>query len=103
MKHNVPALGTWAISLVVGFGLDTNGGVDECLTADTLACNNFYADVFGPDNSILPDIADGYFRSLSGTDDTQAQGRYLWISGVAVSETPVLALFVAGLIALRLT
>lgn len=63
-------------------------------TPDALACNNFFDGAFGPSELILPDIAGGYFRSVSGADSTPVQGRYLFIVGdrVDVSEPPMLAL-----------
>ena len=76
---------------------------DECPnTADALACNNFYAGAFGPDNSILPGIANGYFQSLSGTDATPAQGRYLFLVGdvVNVAAPATWALGVIALLAM---
>ncbi len=67
-------------------------------TPDALACNNFYAGNFGPSDLILPDIAGGYFRSLSGSDSTPVQGRYLFLSGdvVDVAEPSALALIGAA-------
>lgn len=56
-------------------------------TPDALACNNFYAGNFGPSDLILPDAAGGYFRSLSGSDSTPVQGRYLFLTGDVVVDS----------------
>ncbi len=78
---------------------------DLCLnTPSALACNNFYDGIFGPDASVLPGFAGGYFRSLSGTDATPVQGRYLWIFGdaVDVAEPSMPALLAVGLLGLAI-
>lgn len=67
-----------------------------------LACNNYFNGSFGPSDLILPDLANGYFRVLSGSDSTPAQGRYLFLFGdtVGVAEPPAWALIVATIVAL---
>lgn len=74
-------------------------------TPDALACNNYYAGGFGPSDLILPDLAGGYFRGLSGADPTPAQGRYLFLFSdvVDVAEPPVLALLGAAALAFGLS
>ncbi len=76
---------------------------DECPgTPSALACNNYYDGVFGPAASVLPGFAGGYFQSLSGTDATPVQGRYLWLFGdaVDVAEPSMPALLAIGLLGL---
>lgn len=86
----------------IGVGDNSPMDPELCLsTPSALACNNYFAMNFGPDNTILPNIAGGYFRDVSNTDNTPAQGRYLWLSdAAAVPEPSSLALLALGLLAL---
>jgi len=87
----------------IGVGDDFPDDPQFCpQTPDALACNNYFEGAFGPDNFILPDIANGYFRDLSGTDNTPAQGRYLWLSDdvANVPEPSSLVLLALGLLTL---
>lgn len=91
----------------VGAGLD---GLTSTCAADpeALACNNFYftSMAFGPDASVLPDIANGYFRIVDGNDINDdgivdpAQGRYLFPGNgaVQVPEPTTLTLLAIGLV-----
>lgn len=79
---------------------------DNCSnTPDALACNNFFFEtmLFGSDPSILPDIANGFFRQIdSNSNSDDVQGRYLFLTGEVqqIVEPPMLGLMALGVLAL---
>ena len=76
---------------------------DLCLsTPMALACNNYYNGAFGASDQILPATAGGYFRTLSGTDPTPVQGRYLFLFGDAVAVAEPTGLLLVGIGALAM-
>ncbi len=95
--------GTLGLSFAEYAGVGDDEFSSNCgATPNALACNNYFAGAFGPSVSVLPDIANGYFREIDSNGGF-AQGRYLFVSEAAqVPEPSSLALLAIGLLGLAM-
>lgn len=84
-------------------GIGDDGFSNNCGAAsEALACNNYFDGNYGPDLSVMPDIANGFFQLIDSNGD-DVQGRALFVFGATqVPEPGTIALMLFGLGLLRM-